>query len=154
MMKLYEEVQRHFAGFSFGAPCSDAEVQRAEAALGERIPGVLRELFLAFDGFLGPTDSVFFWPLFAGKWGDYGLVDLNRFLREDDEFPRDLVSRCIFFGDDGGGPFWGIKRDLPGKVIEWEASWGDEFNVVGENPLEVWIEAKKGYEELGAGDPC
>jgi SMI1 / KNR4 family (SUKH-1) len=154
MMKLYEEVQRHFAGFSFGAPCSDAEIQRAEAALGEPIPDVLRELYRAFDGFLGPTDSVFFWPLFAGKWGECGLVDLNRFLREGDEFPRDLVSRCIFFGDDGGGPFWGIKRDLPGKVICWDAEWGDEFHMVGENPLEVWIAAKKAYEELGAGDPC
>jgi hypothetical protein len=97
---------------------------------------------------------VFFWPLFAGKWGEFGLVDLNRFLHEGDEFPRDFVSRCIFFGDDGGGTFWGIKTDLPGKLIRWDAEWDEKFDVVGENPLEVWIAEKKAYEELGAGDPC
>src|SRR5262249_37231707 len=115
MMNLPEEGQRQFAGFSFGAPGSEAAIQRAETALGEPLPRVLRELYGAFDGFLDPTDAVFFWPLFAGKWGDSALVDLNRFLREGDEFPRDFVSRCIFFGDDGGGPFWGMKMDLPGK---------------------------------------
>jgi hypothetical protein len=39
-MKLHEEVQRHFTGFSFGAPCSEAEIQRAEAALGTGDPGI------------------------------------------------------------------------------------------------------------------
>jgi SMI1 / KNR4 family (SUKH-1) len=152
-MDLPEEVKRLFAGFRFGAACSVADIERAEAALGEPLPDVLRELYLAFDGFLGPTDAVFFWPLFAGKWGDAGLVDLNLFLRAGDEFPSDLVSRCIFFGDDGGGPFWGIKTDLPGKVIRWDAEWGDDFEVAGESLLEVWVTEKRSYEELEPGNP-
>ena len=120
--------------------------------MGEPLPDVLRELYRAFDGFLGPTDAVFFWPLFAGTWGEWGLVDLNRFLlREGDEFPTDFVARCLFFGDDGGGTFWGIKKDLPGKVIRWDPEWGVEFQVVGENPLEVWVAEKEAYEECDAG---
>src|ERR1700729_3646404 len=101
-MNLPEEVKRQFAGFRFGAPCSEADIERAEAALGEPLPDVLRELYRAFDGFLGPTDAVFFWPLFAGRPGAAGLVDMNLFLRAEDDFLSDFVSRCIFFGDDGG----------------------------------------------------
>ncbi len=153
MMSLPDKVRGEFAGFNFGARCSQAEIRRTEAALGEPLPAVLLELYRAFDVFLGPTDAVFFWPLFAGKWGDSGLVDMNRFLREGDEFPRDFVSQCIFFGDNGGGPFWGMKTDLPGKVIRWDAEWGEQFEVAGEDPLEVWVAEKKDYDELGAGDP-
>ena len=38
-------------------------------------------------------------------------------------------------------------------MIRWDAERGDQFEVVGENPLEVWVAEKKAYEEPGAGDP-
>jgi hypothetical protein len=38
-------------------------------------------------------------------------------------------------------------------VIRWDAEWGVEFEVVGENPLEVWVAEKKAYEECDADDP-
>lgn len=147
-MGLPEEVRHHFAGHRFGAPCSEADLHRAEAALGQPLPGVLRELYREFNGFLGPTDAAFFWPLFAGGWGDAGLVDINHSLREDPMFPVLFVSRCLFFGDDGGGSYWGFKEDVPGKVIRWDAERGEEFEVAGENLLEVWATEKKMYQEL------
>lgn len=56
-----------------------------------------------------------FWPLFAHDEHGLGLVEMNLFYREDDLFPRGLVSQCLFFGDSGGGPQWGIKQDVPGN---------------------------------------
>jgi hypothetical protein len=103
-----------FPGHPFGAPCTEADILRAEATLGESLPPVLRELYLAFNGFRGSTNASFFWPLF----GREGLVAMNQFYRGDDLFPQELISKCLFFGDNGCGPQWGFKRDLPGKVIE------------------------------------
>jgi hypothetical protein len=146
-MAAADDVRGLFPGHSFGAPRTEADIGRAEAALGELLPPVLRELYLAFDGFLGPTSAAFFWPLF----GREGLVETNQFYRGDDLFPQELVSLCLFFGDNGCGPQWGFKRDLPGKVIRWDAGWGAGFEVVGDSPLEVWRAEKQGYDSLGEG---
>ena len=48
-----DEVRAMFPGHSFGAPHTEADIRRAEAALGAPLPVVLRELYLAFDGFHG-----------------------------------------------------------------------------------------------------
>jgi hypothetical protein len=143
-MAAADEVRTLFAGYSFGAPCTEAELRRAEEALGESLPSVLQELYLAFDGFRGSTNAAFFWPLF----GPEGLVVLNQFYRGDNLFPRALVSQCLFFGDDGCGPQWGLRRDLPGKIIRWDAEWGEDFEVVGATPLEVWRTTKQWYDSL------
>jgi len=153
-MGLPDDVRVCFAGFTLGSPCPESEISRAESELGETLPPVLRELYLAFDGFNGPTGAAFFWPLFAHGENAPGLVEMNLFYRGDDLFPRGLVSQCLFFGDGGGGPQWGIKQDIPGKIILWDAEWGSEFEVAGADPLEVWANEKRIYDELGgqAGD--
>jgi hypothetical protein len=133
-----------FPGRSFGEPCTEADIRRAEAELGELVPPALHELYLAFDGFRGSTDAQFFWPLF----GQEGLVELNKFFRGPEDFPAELVSQCLFFGGDGTGPSWGFMRDLPGKIIQWDAEWGADFEVVGDSPLEVWRATKRLYDKL------
>jgi hypothetical protein len=146
-MNAADEVRVLFPDNSFGAPCTATDICRAEAALGEPLPAALRELYLAFDGFLGSTNAQFLWPLF----GREGLVELNEFFRGDDLFPQGLVGQCLFFGDYGCGPLWGFKRDLPDKVIKWDAEWGVDFEVVGDSPLAVWRAAKQWYDALGEG---
>lgn len=143
-MNLARKVEEVFQGFPFGAPATPEDLLRAEEALGHPVPPPLRELYLAFDGFSGPTHAQFFWPLFAPN----GLVEFNRFLRNGDEFPHDFVSSCVFFGDEGVGSMWGIKQDLPDSIILWDATWGEEYEVVGTCPLEVWEQAKGDYDEL------
>jgi hypothetical protein len=147
-MGLPDEVRACFACFGFGPSCSEGEIGHAESKLGETLPAELKGLYLAFDGFKGPTGASFFWPLFAHKENDPGLVEMNLFFRGDDLFPQGLVSKCIFFGDNGCGTQWGIKRDLAGKVILWDAEWGDEYEIAGEDLLEVWTAEKRMYEEL------
>ena len=144
-MSAADQLRELFAGHRFGLPCTDAEIRRAEETLGEGLPLALRELYRAFDGFLGSTDAAFFWPLF----GREGLVETNLFYRGDDIFPRELVSNCVFYGDSGCGPAWGLKRDLPGKVILWDAEWGTDFETVGDTPFDVWQAEKQRYDSLG-----
>ena len=144
-MAAADEVRAMFVGHGFGEPCAEADIRRAELALGEPLPQALRELYLAFDGFRGSTNAGFFWPLF----GRVGLVEMNQFYRGDDIFPIELISQCLFFGDNGCGPQWGFKRDLPGKVIQWDAEWGADFEVAGDSPLDVWRAEKELYDSLG-----
>jgi hypothetical protein len=143
-MSPADEVRALFRGYSFGAPCSATEIARAESALQESFPSVLHELYLAFDGFRGSTNASFFWSLFD----DEGLVAMNQFYRGDPLFPQELVSQCLFFGDGGYGPQWAFKRDLPGKIIRWDAEWGTDFEVVGEYPVDVWRAEKQMYDSL------
>jgi SMI1 / KNR4 family (SUKH-1) len=142
-MNPADEVRTLFADYRFGPPCTDSNIQSAEAALGEPLPPVLRDLYLAFDGFRGPTNERFLWPLF----GPEGLVAMNHFFRGDETFPQEVVSQCLFFGDYGLGPLWAIKRDLPGKVIKWDGEW-DDFEVAGDSPLDVWRRQKEWFESL------
>ena len=147
-MSMADEVRAHFAGHRFGPPCTEAALRRAEATLREPLPQVLRELYLTFDGFLGPTDATFLWPLFAPKAGASGLVETNLFFRGDELFPQELVSRCVFFGDNGIGPQWGLHRDRPGQVIKWDAEWGVEVDVAGDTPLAAWLTERRFYDEV------
>lgn len=143
-MSEAEELRALFAGHHFGPPCSEIDLERAQAALGGPLPASLRELYLAFDGFLGSTDSNFLWPLF----GHEGLVEFNLFYRGDELFPQDLISECLFFGDNGCGQSWAFKRDLPGKIIEWDAEWGVDYELVGDSLIEVWKNEKAKFDSL------
>jgi len=143
-MTSAEVILAQFGRSSCGAPCSEADVQRAEQLLGWRMPDDFRSLYLVFDGFRGPTEAQFLWPLFAKD----GLVDFNRFLREGSDFPRGFVDSCVFFGDAGIGDMWGFKRELPGQVIRWSASWGEDFEIAGASPVDVWLKEKETYEEI------
>ena len=151
-MALVEDIRAAFAGFEFGEACTPAEIRRAEEELGEDLPPVLRELYRAFDGFRGPTNAAFFWPLFATQSGGAGLVEMNRFFREGDPFPLDVVADTVFFGDNGIGAQWGLKASLPRQVIKWNASWGTEYKTVGDTPLTAWLAEKQFYDQLDADE--
>ncbi|MGC4005938.1 MAG: hypothetical protein QM811_23585 [Pirellulales bacterium] len=144
-----QAVRDAFSGYPFGAPCPAAELARAEAALGQRIPAVLRELYLAFDGFRGPTNASFFWPLFAKTPGGFALVEMNRYLRDDDVFPQAFTTGCVFYGDAGVGSQWGLKADLPGKIILWKPVWGARFRSGGDGPAGSVVGRKAIVRRIG-----
>ena len=149
-----EKVKAEFPAAVYGPPCSDDDIRRAVAALGEPLPAVLKKYYRAFNGFRGPTNAGFFWQLFASKKNPTGLVETNKFFREnaDDPFPREIVSKCLFFGDDGIGAQWGFKKDLPGKIIKWDARWGTDVEVVGDTPLQAWLAEKEIYDRMERGE--
>jgi hypothetical protein len=143
-MNAADEIREMFPGHNFGAPCTETEIEQAEAALGESLPSNLHELYFQFNGFLGSTDARFFWPLF----GYEGLVELNQFFRGPEGFPPEIVAKTLFFGDSGTGSQWGIKSDIPNKVIRWNAGWGSDFEIDGDSPLDVWRAAKQLYDDI------
>jgi len=140
-------VRKAFKGFEFGPHCTEEELRQAESLLGEPIPQLLRQLYQSFNGFLGPTAAQFLWPLRELSTGGVSFVEMNLFYRRD-SFPQRLTSQCLFYGDEGCGAQWGLKLDLPGKVIKWDAEWGEDFEIVGDDLLEVWLESKRRYDEL------
>jgi hypothetical protein len=149
-MGVLGDVRSNFADCSFGAPCTEADLLRAEAALGEDLPSVLRELYRGFDGFRDPDDNQFLWPLFALQLGQEALVETNQFFREGHFLSQDLAAQCLFFGAHACGPeyAWGIKRDLPGKVIEVHPYSDAPFSVIGNSPLDVWLAFKHQMREM------
>ena len=146
-MSIAHEVRCIFEGFNFGPPCTPEDLVRAEHELGHPLPAVLRELYLSFDGFLGPTAAVFFSPLLQrdNSAGD-SLVSFTRFLRGEDYFPG-FHQRAVIFGSDGCGSNWGMLIDSPGVVFEWHPEQGEEYTVVGTSPLDAWLKGKALYED-------
>jgi hypothetical protein len=37
---------------------------------------------------------------------------------------------------------------LPGQIIQWDAEWGDESEVVADEPLAAWLAEKKMYDSF------
>lgn len=149
-MGMHEDVRFNFPGSLFGAPCSDADLARAEAALGEELPSALRDLYRGFNGFRDPEGRQYHWPLFASQPGHEALVETTQFFRKGNLLDQELAAQCLFFGDSGCGPeyAWGIKRDLPGKVIEVHPDSDTAFSVDGNSPLEVWLAMKHQLDEM------
>ena len=143
-------IQEHFAAYPFGAPCSDDDLAEAERRLSQSLPPDLRILYRHFNGFIGPTHAAFLYPLLH-KLSELGtsLVEFNFFLRGQDYCP-DFVQECIFYGDNGCGPSWGLLPKEPGKVIVWDAEWGKDYEIAGHDIFEVWLAEEKLYNELDA----
>jgi SMI1 / KNR4 family (SUKH-1) len=144
-MSITEEVRRHFEGF--GPPCAPEDIARAEQELGHPLPAVLRELYLSFDGFPGPTGAGFFSPLLPGDDpNSVSLVGFTLSLRGEDYFPR-FLQRAVVFGGDGCGSNWGILIESPDEIFEWHPEDGEEYSVVGGSPLDAWLRGKALYAE-------
>jgi len=103
-MGILDDVRSNFEESLFGAACSDAELSRAEAALGEELPSVLRELYRGFNGFRDPDGRQYLWPLFAKQRGDEALVETNQFFRKGNLLSQDLAAQCLFLGTWAAGP--------------------------------------------------
>jgi hypothetical protein len=141
------EVRALFPGEVFGAPCTDLEISSAELALGHNLPPILQDLYRAFDGFFGPTDAQFLYPLLkTTKPGKTSLVEYTRFLRSED-FPQ-FLQRAVAIGDTGTGPSWIIEIDRPERILWWDAEWGDEYEVVPGTLIDAWRRARDEYARL------
>jgi hypothetical protein len=149
-----EKVKAELPDATYGPPCSDGDIRRAASASGEPLPAVLEEFYRTLNGFRGPTNAGFLWQLFASPMNPTGFVEMNRFFREnaDDPFPREIVSQCLFFGDDEIGAQWAFKKDQPGKIIKWDPRWGTDVEVVGDSPLEAWLAENEIYDRMERGD--
>src|SRR3712207_4216953 len=144
-MNIARQIRELFKGFPFGATCTPADVARAEKLLGHTLPPPLTELYLNFDGFAGPTNAAFFYPLLTpSPFSNTSLVEYTLFLRGEDYFPP-FLRRALAIGDYGVGPCWLISLDNPGSVLEWDGEW-DDYETLEGTLVDVWRGKKELFE--------
>jgi len=150
-MNIAQQIRELFEGFPFGAPCHPSDVAKAEELLGHPLPPPLTELYLNFNGFAGPTDAAFFYPLLTPtSFSNTSLVEYTLSLRGEDYFPR-FLQRAVAIGDYGVGPCWVILIDTPGKILEWDGEWGDDYETLEGTLADVWEGKKEWYESVIKG---
>jgi hypothetical protein len=147
-MFLASSVREAFDGRLFGPSVSTDQIAEAERVLGHELPPILRTLYGAFDGFAGPTNAPFMFPLLKGSaFSQESLVSFTLFLRGEDGFPV-FLQRAVAVGDNGTGASWLILLDKPNEVVRWDAEWGDTYEVLEGPLLDVWCREKALYESL------
>lgn len=147
-MSAAQRVQQLFHGFPFGPACRPNDIAVAEDRLGHPLPPILRDLYLQFDGFAGPTNAAFFYPLLVpSSFSQAALVEHTLFLRSESYFPK-FLHRAVAFGDYGIGPSWVIALDTPDRIIEWDAEWGDDCEILEGSLFDIWKDKKEWYESL------
>jgi hypothetical protein len=101
-------------GLTRGSPCSQAQLTKAESALGVTLPLVLRRTYEEGDGAFDD----------AGQW--WVIWPLDRLTSENSEAwtTARLDTSLLAFGDDGtGNPFCVRIDGAPDEVLRW--SWID-----------------------------
>jgi hypothetical protein len=142
------EIRRAFSQYAMGASCTPEDIAAAERQLGHALPPVVAELYREMDGFLGPTNAQFMYPLLQDRTNASrsSLVGMTLFLRSED-FPG-FLGRAVAIGDAGTGPFWLVFLDEPDKVALWDAEWGDDLEWLEGGLLDVWLKEKALYDRL------
>ena len=130
-------VRAHFSTGRFGPACTSEDITRAEAKLGVRLPSALKDLYLSFDGFRGPTNAQYLFPLLSCTDGGSSLCDMTLFFRSWEQID---LSRFIFFGSSSGDECWGISIDDPKKIIAYHHHMENEYEVAGSEIFQVYLD--------------
>src|SRR5687768_13802103 len=143
---LKVRVEQIVSVYEFGPPCTEDDIRRAEAGLGQPLPAILKELYLAFDGFDGPAAN-FLWPLH----GDNGLVSYNLWLRQHSDAPT-WAREMVFFGDDGiggtVGSLWGVLTSRNSEIVQWFYQDGEDARSAGTDIFGVWARRQVKYDNI------
>ena len=148
-VSIASDVRMAFADYRIGRPCTGEEIARAQKQLGHPLPPLVRELYEEINGFLGPTDAPFFFPLLdePGNSARQSLVGYTLFLRSEDYFPS-FLANAVAVGDDGTGPMWLVFLDQPQRVALWDPEWGDGVEWLEGGLFDVWLKAKATYDAI------
>jgi hypothetical protein len=128
----------------FNPPAPEALIDSVERGLGVNFPNWLKEIYLACDGFTGPTGVGYLHQLD----GQNGVLEFTQFLREEPWWP-DWLDRAIIFSDNGlGGSItvhWGV---LDGQLIEWCYGDADNYIVLDLDIYQLWAREQKHWDRL------
>ncbi len=115
-----------------------------ERKLGVPMPPWLREVYLCCNGFSGPTDECYLYPLEGGK----SVANFTLFLRGEEWAPA-WLNRAIVFGYTGGsGSGTTHAVALDGRLIEWCYGDGDQFTVLDGGLFALWRRIQAEWDEL------
>jgi hypothetical protein len=142
-----EDVRKAFANGVFRRPAIAAVIAQVEQALGHGLPDQLRSLYLAFDGFQGPTGANFLFPVLEqATKGSESLLTCTQFFRNEDYFPE-WLQHAIPVGDNGTGATWFTLLEEGERLVRWDAEW-EEYEEVEGTLLDAWIAERKLYESI------
>lgn len=135
------------SSYIHGEPCAESDFKNAAHVLGHPLPEELVRIYEMADGFRGPTNAAFLYPLINPQpFNQETAVGFTQYLRTDPSQPH-FWRNAIAFGDYGVGATWGININS-GEVFEWWPEDGEETTVLGTSILEVFADKKKWYDEL------
>ncbi len=144
------DVRRAFPQGTFGSPAAPETIAEAERLLGHQLPEPVRSLYLEFDGFQGPTNAHFLFPILdRPASGGESLVTYTKFFRSESYFPA-WLQHALALGDNGTGATWFILLDQDNRLVRWDAEW-EEYEVVEGSLLDAWIAERKLYGSIQAG---
>lgn len=127
-----------------GPPATVEQVSAVERGLRVAFPRWLRELYLACDGFNGPTGVGYFFPL----TGEGSVANQNLFLRAQEWAPP-WLDRAVLFGTGAAGGsitvFWGA---LGGDLIEWCIGDGHEYTRLDGDVFDLWRREQAQWDGL------
>ncbi len=147
-MTTPEQLRNSFPNGVFGAPVSAQVIAEVEAELGHALPQVLRDLYLDFDGFMGPLNTPFLFPLRERPNAmQESLLSFTRFLRDEDYCPP-WLHRAVAIGGDGSGSAWFVLLESPDGAVRWEAEWGPEYEQLEGSLLDIWLSKKAALDSL------
>ena len=133
--------------FTHGDPCGTDEFEQAEKSLGHMLPPELVRIYKLANGFRGPTNAAFLYPLQEGQsFNQETAVGLTRFFRQDPGH-SELWKRAVAFGDFGIGATWGINIDT-NQVFEWWPDDGEQIIELGTSIFDVWGKKKEWYDKV------
>ena len=115
-------------------PASAETIEEVERQLGLPFPQWLREVYLACDGFTGPTGVRYLYPLLEPD----GALEFTQFLRREPYWPS-WLERAIIFSDNGiGGTLTVHWCALDGQLIEWCYGDADALQVLHMDLFALW----------------
>ena len=142
-----EEVRLAFPEGVFGVSATPEAIATAERLLGHELPSQLRSLYIEFDGFRGPTNAPFLFPVLErpGPRGE-SLVTYTLFFRSEPYFPA-WLQQAIVLGDNGTGAAWFMLLNEGCRIVRWDSEW-EEYEAVTGSLLDAWRKEKEFYDSL------
>lgn len=131
-----------------GQPCTEREIIDAERILGFSLPQELRNVYLSVNGFAGPSEARFLYPLTRRE--SFSLVTMLRLTQVLRGLPEaaSLWRAAVAFGDYGIGSTWGMTAE--GRVFEWWPQDGAEPFFLDVSLQQLWSERSKLFDSLTA----
>jgi hypothetical protein len=131
---------------TLGSPATSADIAMVEARLGVAFPSWLRTLYLTCDGFTGPTDWQYLFPLA----GHLGVIGYTEWLRREEWGPA-WLSRAFVFGQTcSGGTGSTFFAVLDGLMIEWCLGDGAEFTQFSGSFFDLLRREQATWDEVAA----
>jgi hypothetical protein len=142
---MHAKIRAHFSAGIFAPPCTFDALAAVESALGVSLPQPLRELYLAFDGFRGPGNAQYLFPLSHCADGGSSLLAMTQLFR-DWESPD--LSRFIFFGSSTADECWGLSLDDSRRIIAYHHHMEAEYEIAGSDIYEAYIADEQRYRQV------